>query len=84
MPFVTIRSSFAARTRFRGRSATHEAACRGHREGSTGVQSGNENVSCRRGQPAIEGNMCKMVVCVSELPRTRMSKTPRCGDDAVT
>ena len=38
MLFVTIRSSFAARTPCRAGSAAHEAVMGGHREGSRGFK----------------------------------------------
>lgn len=61
MHFVTVKSSFAARTRFRGKGIAHEATSRlGHHEGSivgptlvkvTVVMT----MSPSAGQPAVKG-----------------------------
>ena len=70
---VTVRSGFADRTRFRGKSATHKAVSRhgGHRVGSTfngrfevmKCPVGENTISCSR-RPDV-----RMAVCVRVLLR---------------
>ena len=64
MPFVTIKTSFAARTQLCGRGIAHEATALGHREGSTGVRrkghGGNDDASVRGGRLRPKGDTCSL------------------------